>query len=104
MSSEKPSIWTQWKNSINFRKQSLAGKLFLIFSVLLFGTILVINFLTLALGRWRPLGYYSIWVLFGWLFLVVLIYITVKLVSMLMYKNKSEKQEQETNKYPSKGE
>ena len=93
MSSEKPKIWTEWKKSVNFRNQSLAGKLILIFSVLLLGTIITINFLTLALGRWRPLGFYSIWVLFGWLFLIILVYITVKLGSMLVQKNRTEKQE-----------
>ena len=94
MSSDKPNLWIQWKNSINFRKQSLAGKLILIFSVLVIGTIIVMNFLTLSLGSWKPLGLYSIWILFGWLFFIVLVYITVKLISMLMHKNRTEKQEQ----------
>ena len=94
MSSDKSNLWEQWKNSINFRKQSLAGKLILIFSVLVIGTIIVMNFLTISLGSWIPLGLYSIWILFGWLFFVVLVYISVKLISMLMHKNRSEKEAQ----------
>jgi amino acid transporter len=93
MNSDKLNLWNQWKNSINFKKQSLAGKLIFIFTVLVLGTIIVMNFLTISLGSWRPLGLYSIWILFGWLFFVVLVYITVKLTSMLMHKNRSEKQE-----------
>jgi len=94
MNSDKLNLLNQWKNSINFRKQTLAGKLIFIFTVLVLGTIVVMNFLTISMGSWRPLGLYSIWILFGWLFFVVLVYITVKLTSMLMHKNKSEKQEQ----------
>ncbi len=104
MSSDKPNLWTQWKNSINFRKQSLAGKLILIFSVLVIGTIIVMNFLTLSLGSWKPLGLYSIWILFGWFFFVVLVYITVKLISMLMHKNQTEKQEHVNQHLSSKNE
>ncbi|MHA1224848.1 MAG: hypothetical protein ACTSSG_07270 [Candidatus Heimdallarchaeaceae archaeon] len=106
-SSEPKKKKKTWKDFINFKKQSLRGRILLISSVLFFGSLIVFNFLTLIVGKWKSLGIYSIWILFGWLFFIVLIYISAKLISLLIETNEHKmdefKQEQEESKEKSKG-
>ena len=93
MSSEDQQEKRSWFDFINFRKQSLTGKIILVCSILFFGTVLIFNFFAIAVHRWNTLGVYSIWGFFGWVFFVVLLYVSGKLVSMFMHKRKTEQQE-----------
>lgn len=99
MSSKKKPKLKSWLESLDFRKQSLTGKIILIVSVFIIGSFLIYVLLTVSMNRWDDLGIYSLWVLFGWFFFVILLYISIKLISLLMHKEKSAKQnsEQETS-------
>ncbi len=93
MSSEDQQEKRSWIDFLRFRRQSLMGKILLVLSILFFGTVLVFNFFAIALHRWNTLGVYSIWGFFGWVFFVVLFYVSGKLVSMFIQKRRSERQE-----------
>ncbi len=95
MSSSKKQKLIAWTSSLRFKKQSLAGKIILFITILLFGSFVIFNFFVLIVGRWNELGIYSIWIFFGWLFLIVLIYISVKLISMVMHRGNIEIQKME---------
>jgi len=84
-----------WSDKIKFRKQSLVGKIFLISTVLLLGTILTFVTLISFMDKWNELGKYSLWILFGWFFLIILTYISAKLIALIMHKEKIEIQELE---------
>ena len=86
MSSSKKQKLMIWTSSLRFKKQSLVGKIILFITILLFGSFVIFNFFVLIVGRWSELGIYSIWIFFGWLFLIVLIYISVKLISMVVHR------------------
>lgn len=90
---EKEKSRLDW---IRFKKQSLVGKIILVSSVCFFGVLLLFNFFTLFYGRWTELGIYSVWILFGWLFFSVLIYISFRLISMVMTKDNKEIKELES--------
>jgi len=81
---------------IRFKKQSLVGKIIFVSTVCFFGFLLLFNFFTLLYGRWTELGIYSVWILFGWLFLSVLIYISFRIISMVMTKGNKEIKELES--------
>ena len=97
MSSDKKINIRKWLNTLNFRKQSIIGKIILISLVFLFGSVLIYILLTISMNRWDELGIYSVWILFGWLFFIVLFYVSFKLISLLMHKQKSDKQAIENN-------
>ncbi|MBY9001250.1 MAG: hypothetical protein KGD64_10070 [Candidatus Heimdallarchaeota archaeon] len=80
---------------IRFKKQSLIGKIILVSTICFFGVLLLFSFFTLLYGRWTELGIYSVWLLFGWVFFSVLIYISFKLISMVMTKDHKEIKELE---------
>ncbi|MHA1202827.1 MAG: hypothetical protein ACTSQ4_09930 [Candidatus Heimdallarchaeaceae archaeon] len=80
---------------IRFKKQSLVGKIIFVSTVCFFGVLLLFNFFTLLYGRWTELGKYSVWLLFGWLFFSVLIYISYRIISMVMTKGSKEIKELE---------
>jgi hypothetical protein len=84
-----------WSDSIKFRKQSLVGKIFFISLVLLLGAMLIFTALISFMDKWSDLGKYSLWILFGWVFLIVLTYVSAKLISLIMHKEKIEIQELE---------
>ena len=89
-----------WQDYFNFRKQSVTGRIILVATILFFGTLIVFNFFTLAMGKWSQFGLYSIWISFGWLFLVVLTYVSAKLISMIMHRRDYEKQRLENERIP----
>ena len=93
MNSEDQQEKSSWFDFIRYRKQTLTGKILLILSILFFGTVLIFNFFAIALHRWNTLGVYSIWGFFGWVFFVVLFYVSGKLVTMFIQKRKTEQQE-----------
>ncbi len=93
MSSSKKQSEKSWTDLIRFRKQSLVGKIILISIVLLLGSILIFVSLISFMGKWNELSKYSLWILFGWLFFIILTYISVKLISLIMHKEKMEIQE-----------
>ena len=93
MSSSKKQSEKSWTDLIRFKKQSLVGKIILISIVLLLGSILIFVSLISFMGKWNELGKYSLWILFGWLFFIILTYISVKLISLIMHKDKMEIQE-----------
>jgi len=99
MSSSKKKPEKSWTDMIKFRKQSLVGKIILISIVLLLGTILTFVALISFMGKWNELGKYSLWILFGWLFFIILTYISVKLISLIMHKEKMEIQELKKNRF-----
>ena len=76
---------------IRFKRQSIIVKIFILLTILILAVIVVLNFLTLALGQWKNIGYYSIWVLFAWLFLGVFIYIISKLISVSVFKHQNDR-------------
>jgi hypothetical protein len=80
---------------IRFKKHSLVGKIIFVSTVCFFGVLLLFNFFTLLYGRWTELGIYSVWLLFGWLFFSVLIYISFRIISMVMTKGSKEIKELE---------
>ena len=88
-SSEQPKEKSRM-DWIRFKKQSLVGKIIMVSTICFFGVLLLFNFFTLLYGRWTDLGIYSVWIIFGWVFFSVLIYISFKLISMLMTKGKKE--------------
>ena len=90
MNSDKRSQIKHWWDNLNFKKQTLTGKIILIISVFVFGSFLIYNLLVISLRRWDEIGLISIWVLFGWIFFVILLYVSVKLISLIMHKEKSE--------------
>jgi amino acid transporter len=81
---------------IRFKKQSLVGKIIFVSTVCFFGVLLLFNFFTLLYGKWTELGIYSVWLIFGWLFFSVLIYISFKIISMVMSKGNKEIKELES--------
>ena len=89
---EKEKSRLDW---IRFKKQSLVGKIILVSTVCFFGVLLLFNFFTLFYGRWTELGIYSIWIIFGWIFFSVLIYISFRIISMVMTKDNKEIKELE---------
>ncbi len=89
---EKEKSRLDW---IRFKKQSLVGKIILVSTVCFFGVLLLFNFFTLFYGRWTELGIYSVWIIFGWIFFSVLIYISFKIISMVMTKDNKEIKELE---------
>ena len=93
MCSEDQQEKRSWFDFIKFRKLDLTGKILLILSILFFGTVLILIFFSIALHRWNTLGVYSIWGFFGWVFFVVLFYVSGKLISMFMHRTKAEQQE-----------
>ena len=93
MNSEDQQEKGSWLDFIRFKRQSLTGKILLTLSILFFGTVLIFNFFAIALHRWNTLGVYSIWGFFGWIFFVVLFYVSGKLVSMFLHKRKTDLQE-----------
>lgn len=96
-SKKKIDIKSRW-DTFRYSKQSLVGKIILISSVFLFGSFLVYVLLTISLNRWDDLGIYSVWIIFGWFFFIILVYVSFKLISLLMHKEKSDKQKSENNK------
>ncbi len=84
-----------WSDAIKFRKQTLVGKIFLISLVLLLGTMLIFVSLISFMDKWSDLGKYSLWILFGWFFLIILMYISAKLIALIMHKEKIKIQELE---------
>ena len=81
---------------IRFKKHSLVGKIIFVSTVCFFGVLLLFNFFTLLYGRWTELGIYSVWIIFGWVFFSVLIYISVRIISMVMTKDNKEIKELES--------
>ncbi|MCK4972241.1 MAG: hypothetical protein KAS52_02910 [Candidatus Heimdallarchaeota archaeon] len=81
---------------IRFKKQSLVGKIIFVSTVCFFGVLLLFNFFTLLYGRWTELGIYSVWLIFGWVFFSVLIYISFRIISMVMTKDNKEIKELES--------
>ncbi len=81
---------------IRFKKQSLVGKIIFVSTVCFFGVLLLFNFFTLLYGKWDDLGIYSVWIVFGWLFLSVLIYISFRIISIVMSKGSKEIKELES--------
>ncbi len=81
---------------IKFKKQSLVGKIIFVSTVCFFGVLLLFFFFTLLFDRWDDLGIYAVWILFGWLFFSVLIYISFKIISMVMSKGNKEIKELES--------
>ena len=84
MNSKKKSKARSWFDTFRFRKQSLVGKIILISGVLIFGTFLIYVLVTISMNRWDELGIYSVWILFGWFFFVILNYVSFKLISLLI--------------------
>ena len=97
MNNDKEQQGKSWLDFFRFRKQSIIGKIFLILSVFIFGSFLVYALLTISMNRWDDLGIISVWVLFGWIFFVILFYISFKLISLLMHVQKSDKQKSMNN-------
>ena len=96
MSSSERHKEKSWLDKIRFKKQTLLGKIIFVSTICFFGILLLFNFFTLLYGSWSTLGIYSIWFIFGWLFLIVLIYITFRIISMFMTRRKKVMEELES--------
>ena len=90
------SIW----DYVRYRKQSLVGKIIIINVVLLIGSVLVYILLTISMNRWTEYGIYSVWILFGWFFFIILVYVSFKLISLLMHKENFDTQKSEGRLVP----
>ena len=91
MKSGKKSKVKKWLDNLDFKKQSLTGKIILISTVFILGSFLIYTLLVVSLDRWDELGSISLWVLFGWFFFVILLYISLKLISLIIHKEQSKK-------------
>ena len=96
MSSSKQKKEKSRLDWIRFKKQSLVGKIILVSTVCFIGVLVLFNFFTLLHGRWTELGIYSVWLIFGWVFFSVLIYISYRIISMVMTKDSKEIKELES--------
>ncbi|MHA1115596.1 MAG: hypothetical protein ACTSRR_04340 [Candidatus Heimdallarchaeaceae archaeon] len=91
---EKKSKTTikKWISNLDIRKLSFRGKLIIIISFLLISSAIIINYINNFQGK---IVKYSVWILFGWFFLIIIFYISIKLLSFTVLRNKQQKLKEE---------
>ena len=58
-------------------------KIIVLVTVLVLAFFLVYNLFLLFIGKWKDLSIHSIWVLFGWIFISVFMYIVPNVISFI---------------------
>ncbi|MHA1687216.1 MAG: hypothetical protein ACTSYD_12560 [Candidatus Heimdallarchaeaceae archaeon] len=70
---------------IRYKKSSFTMKISVLVTVLVLAFFLVYNLFLLFIGKWKDLSIHSIWVLFGWIFIAVFMYIIPNVISFISH-------------------
>ncbi len=82
---QKDSKLARSLKSLDIRKLPLIGKVIFIISFFLIGLAIIFNFINRFSST--KISKLSIWVLFGWFFLIIFSYVIMKVLSFMYQKN-----------------
>lgn len=75
---------------IRYKKASFTAKVITLVTILVLAFLLVYNLFLLVAGKWKDLSIHSIWVVFGWVFIAVFLYLVPNLISYIGHYHRKD--------------